>query len=192
MLVTNIRGVDKMSRTRAALLRAALELFDERGYDATTAAAIAARAGVSEMTFFRHFASKDAVLVDDPYDPLIAEAVGRQAKDLPPLGAAVAGVREAWGAVSAPAGAEVRDRLRIVSRTPSLRGVLARNSGTTTDAIAGALRSRGVPQADAHIAAAATIGALNAALLEWADGDDPDLGSAIEAALRVLAWGDRP
>lgn len=191
MLVTNIFRVDKIARTRAALLRSALELFDERGYAATTAAAIAARAGVSEMTFFRHFASKDAVLVDDPYDPLIAEAVGRQAKDLPPLAAAVAGVREAWGAVPAPAGSEVRDRLRIVSRTPSLRGALARNSGATTDAIAGALRSRGVPQADAHIAAAATIGALNAALLEWADGDDPDLGSAIEAALRVLACGDR-
>ena len=105
--------------------------------------------GVSEMTFFRHFASKDAVLVDDPYDPLIAEAVSRQPVELPPLAAAVAGVREAWGAVPAPAGNEVRDRLRIVSRTPSLRGALARNSGATTDAIAGALRSRGVPQRDA-------------------------------------------
>ena len=114
--------MDKLSRTRTALLRAALELFDERGYDATTAAAIAGRAGVSEMTFFRHFASKDAVLVDDPYDPLIADAVSRQPVELPPLAAAVAGVREAWGAVPAPAGNEVRDRLRIVSRTPSLRG----------------------------------------------------------------------
>ena len=107
------------------------------------------------------------------------------------MAAAVAGVREAWAAVPGPAENEVRDRLRIVSRTPSLRGALARNSGGTTDAIAGALRSRGVPQSDAHIAAAATIGALNAALLEWAEGDDPDLGSAIESALRVLAGGDR-
>ena len=190
MLVTNIHVVDKLSRTRTALLRAALELFDERGYDATTAAAIAGRAGVSEMTFFRHFPSKDAVLVDDPYDPLIAEAVSCQPVELPVLAAAVAGVREAWKAVPAPAGAEVRDRLRIVSRTPSLRGTLARNSGATTDAIAAALRSRGAPQRDAAIAAAATIGALNAALLEWADGDDPDLGSAIDAALRVLS-GDQ-
>ena len=184
--------MNKLSRTRTALLRAALELFDERGYDGTTAAAIADRAGVSEMTFFRHFPSKDAVLVDDPYDPLIADAVSRQPVELPALAAAVAGVREAWAAVSAPAGSEVRDRLRVVSRTPSLRGVLARNSGVTIDAIAGALRSRGVSQRDAAIAAAATIGALNAALLEWADGDDPDLGSAIEAALRVLVGGDRP
>ena len=181
----------RAARTHAALLRAALELFEQRGYDATTAAAIAARAGVTEMTFFRHFASKDAVLVDDPYDPLIAEAVARQPVELPPLAAVVTGVREAWGAVPAPAAAEVRDRLRIVSRTPSLQGALARNSAITAHAIAEALRSRGTSTGDARVAAAATIGALNAALLEWADGDDPDLGSGIERALRILAGGEK-
>jgi AcrR family transcriptional regulator len=176
----------KAERTHAALLRAALELFDERGYDATTAAAIASRAGVSEMTFFRHFASKDAVLVDDPYDPLIAAAVIRQPADLPPLHAAVAGVADAWSSVPPPASAEVRERLRIVSRTPSLRGALARNSTATADAISQALKSRGVSGIDAQIAAAATIAALNAALLAWADGDDADLGMAIGSAVRVL------
>lgn len=180
----------RASRTHAALLRAALELFEERGYDATTAAAIAARAGVTEMTFFRHFASKDAVLVEDPYDPLIAEAVARQPVELPPLAAVVNGVREAWRAVPAPGAVEVRDRLRIVSRTPSLRGALARNSTSTADAIAEALLTRGATTGEARVAAAAALGALNAALLEWADGDDPDLGSAIEMALRVLAGGE--
>ena len=48
----------------------------------------------------------------------------------------------------------------------------------------------GVPMGEARIAAAATIGALNAALLAWADGDDPDLGSAILSATGVLS-GDR-
>jgi AcrR family transcriptional regulator len=181
--------VAKASRTHDALIRAALELFEERGYDATTAAAIASRAGVTEMTFFRHFASKDAVLVDDPYDPLIAEAISGQPAGTPPLTAAIAGVREAWRAVPAPAAVEVRERLRIVSRTPSLRGALARNSAGTSEAIADALESRGASIADSRIAAAAMIGALNAALLEWADGDDPDLGSAIDTALRVLAGG---
>lgn len=176
-------------RTHAELLRSALELFAERGYDATTAAAIADRASVSEMTFFRHFSSKDAVLVDDPYDPLIAEAIARQPTALQALAAAVAGVDEAWRAVPGPAAADVRERLRIVARTPSLRGALARNSAGTADAIAEALQSRGVSRVDAQIAAAATIGALNAALLEWADGDDPDLGSAIQSALTVLAGG---
>lgn len=172
-------------------MTAALELFEERGYDATTAAAIAQRAGVTEMTFFRHFPSKDSVLIADPYDPLIAEAITRQPEHLSPLAAAIGAISEGWRSVPPPAGAEVRDRLRIVSRTPSLRGAIVRNNAATEEAIAGALEVRGVPKSEARIAAAATMGALTAALLDWADGDDPDLGTAIDAALHVLQGGAR-
>ena len=177
----------KTERTRTALLAAALELFEERGYEETTAAAIAQRVGVTEMTFYRHFSSKDTVLVADPYDPLIAEAVAAQPADLGALAAVAAGIRSAWGSVPAPETAAVRERLRIVSRTPSLRGLLARNSGETEEAIAGALIARGGSATASRIAAAASLGALNASLLAWADADDDaDLGGAIEAALRVL------
>ena len=171
-------------------MRAALELFEERGYDSTTAAAIAERASVTEMTFFRYFPSKDSVLVADPYDPLIAAAITRQPAELPPLAAAIGAIADGWKAVPAPANSEVRDRLRIVARTPSLRGAIARNNATTEEAIAGALIHRGAAKTEARIAAAATMAALSAALLDWADGDDPDLGTAIDAALRVLQ-GDR-
>jgi AcrR family transcriptional regulator len=179
----------KAERTRALLLRAALELFEERGYDSTTAAAIAERAGVTEMTFFRYFPSKDSVLVADPYDPLIAEAIIRQPAYVSPIAAAIGAIAEGWKAVPPPASSEVRDRLRIVSRTPSLRGAIARNNAATEAAISGALVTRGASASDARIAAAATMGALTAALLDWADGDEPDLGTAIDAALRVLAGG---
>jgi AcrR family transcriptional regulator len=178
--------VTKAERTRAALVGAALELFAENGYDATTAAMIAERAGVTEMTFFRHFPSKDSVLIDDPYDPLIAEAAIHQPPQLSPVAAAIGAIADGWRAVPPPASAEVRDRLRIVSRTPSLRGAIARNNASTEEAIAGALVTRGAPQTDARIAAAAVMGALSAALLDWAEGDDPDLGTAIDTALRVL------
>lgn len=172
-------------------MRCALELFEERGYDATTAAAIAARAGVTEMTFFRHFPSKDAVLLADPYDPLIAKAISGQPVGMSPLIAAAAGVGEAWDSIPAPVSSEVRERLRVVSRTPSLRGALGRNSALTEAAMADALIARGVSRSDARIAASATMGALNAALLDWADGEDADLGTAIRAALRVLRDGRR-
>jgi AcrR family transcriptional regulator len=168
-----------------------LELFDERGYDATTAAAIAERAGVTEMTFFRYFPSKDSVLVADPYDPLIAEAIVRQPAEVSPIAAAIGAISEGWKAVPPPASSDVRDRLRIVSRTPSLRGAIAKNNAATEAAISAALVTRGASPSDARIAAAATMGALTAALLDWADGDDPDLGTAIDAALRVLAGGAR-
>lgn len=171
------------------MLRAALELFEERGYESTTAAAIADRAGVTEMTFFRHFPSKDSVLIADPYDPLIAEAITRQPRGVPPIAAAIGAIADGWKAVPPPASADVRDRLRIVSRTPSLRGAIVRNNAATEAAIAGALVGRGGSKSDARIAAAATMGALSAALLDWADGDEPDLGTAIDAALRLLAGG---
>ena len=51
---------------RRRLQQAALELFRERGYEATTTAEIAARAGVTERTFFRHFADKREVLFEGP------------------------------------------------------------------------------------------------------------------------------
>jgi AcrR family transcriptional regulator len=181
--------VTKAERTRGALVRAALELFAENGYDATTAAMIAARAGVTEMTFFRHFPSKDSVLIDDPYDPLIAEAVTHQPAHLSPVAAAIGAIADGWRAVPPPASADVRDRLRIVSRTPSLRGAIARSNASTEEAIAGALIARGTSTTDARIAAAAVMGALSAALLDWAEGDDPDLGTAIDTAIRVLSGG---
>src|SRR6478735_6559436 len=99
MLVTNIRPMGRKERTREALLEAALELFAQQGYEATTTAAIARRAGVSEMTLFRHFVTKDALLVDDPYDPLIGVAVTARPADERPLTAAVRGIRDAWGAI---------------------------------------------------------------------------------------------
>jgi hypothetical protein len=102
------------------------------------------------------------------------------------VAAAIGAIADGWRAVPPPASADVRDRLRIVSRTPSLRGAIARNNAATEEAIAGALETRGVSRTDARVAAAAVMGALSAALLEWADGDDPDLGTAIDTALRVL------
>lgn len=55
----------KRLQTRAALIRAAMELFDQRGFDEVTVADIAERADVDPSTFFRHFGSKEAVLFTD-------------------------------------------------------------------------------------------------------------------------------
>src|ERR1700684_661610 len=51
---------------RERLERAALALFAEHGYDATTVAEIADRAGLTKSTFFRHFADKREVLFGGP------------------------------------------------------------------------------------------------------------------------------
>jgi hypothetical protein len=138
------------------------------------------------MTFFRHFPTKESPLVDDPYDPLISEAVSRQPATLDPLTRAVRGIQGAWRSIPEPSGEEVRSRLRIVAQTPSLTASLTRASAATQAAIADALTVPGTSSRDALIASAAVMAALNAALLSWCVSDDGPPGEAIEAAMRVL------
>lgn len=172
------------AETRSRLLAAALELTATKGFEATTAGEIAARAGVSEMTFFRHFPTKASVLVDDPYDPLIADAIRRRPAEESAWEATIRGIEDAWGAVTPPDEALVRERLAIVAATPSLRGALAEGSAVTMAAIVDALRRRATG-AEAAVVAAAIVAGLNEALLRWSTTGE-SMGDAIRNALRVM------
>lgn len=179
-------GRTKTQRTRTRLLESALELFSDKGFEATSVAEIAAAAGVTEMTFYRHFGSKGAVLIEDPYDPLIAAAIVRQPAELPALAAIARGVGEAWAEVAEPEGEQVRERIRLVARSPKLRTAMTEGTAATEQAVAGALEARGIPAADAAVAASAAVAALNRALLTWSETDDEPLGEAIGRAVSVL------
>lgn len=176
----------KSERTAAHIFQTAMALIERHGYEATTVAAIAAAAGVSEMTFFRHFATKDALLLDDPYDPLIAAGIAEQPRTLPPLARAIAGVRAAWADVPVEGGEVLKRRLRVAAQ-PALRGAVARNTLETERVVSAQLVADGADPVAARIAAAALLAAMMAALLEWASTDDDrPMGSAIERALGVL------
>lgn len=196
MLVTNILAVTTRSEaTRARLQSAAVELFAVHGYDGTTVAQVAARAGVTEMTAFRHFPSKADLVLDDPYDPVMVEALRRQAGDLPPLVRVARAVREAWREVPEPAAAQVRVRMRVAAASPALRGALWSNTAETERVLTEQLVADGTPRATARIAASAALAALMTALLDWASTDaaagstDGELGEVIESALSVLDHG---
>ena len=125
----------KTERTRARLLTAAFELFSRQGYEQTTVAQIAAAAGVTEMTFYRHFGSKVQLLVDDPYDPLIAGAIAEQPVELPPIIRTVRGIRLAWRRLPITDEEPVRERVAIVAATPSLLPALRASTAATEQAI---------------------------------------------------------
>jgi AcrR family transcriptional regulator len=176
--------VGKSERTRERLLNAALELFASQGYHETTVAQIATRVGVSEMTFFRHFQSKEDSLLADPYDPLIAAAVAAQPIEWDALPRVVRGVRDAWRAVPEPDSAQVRLRVRIAAQTPSLRAAIWRNTEATERVIVAVLEADGTDRLAARAASAAVLAAMTAALMEWAASDDGELGPMVD---RVLA-----
>ena len=167
----------------------ALDLFEVKGYEQTSAAEIAAAAGVSEMTFFRHFPTKDRVLLDDPYDAELIDAVAARPAREPPLARTVNGLRSAWAGVPEPAVEVVRRRARIVAETPALRAAVGRNNLRTEDAVTDQLVADGCDRLEARAAASAVLAALTSALLWWAAEDRADLSSAIERALAVFDRG---
>ena len=66
----------KKAKTRAAIQTQALRLIAEQGYEATTVEQIAEAAEISPSTFFRYFPTKEDVVVEDDYDPLLVVAFG--------------------------------------------------------------------------------------------------------------------
>jgi AcrR family transcriptional regulator len=187
MLVTNIPIMPtKIELTRERIADAALKLFLERGFSETTVAAIAAEAGVSEMTFFRYFRSKDAVVIDDPYDPVLAEAIARQPRTLPTVTRIASGLKDAWRTLPEPADRRSRDRIRVVAATPVLTGGMWSSNAETERVIVGRLVEDGVDPLEARVAASACLAALMTALLDWAATNDGSLSERIEFAMSVL------
>ncbi|NMD47452.1 MAG: TetR family transcriptional regulator [Propionibacterium sp.] len=180
----------KAVRTRARILAAALGLFESQGYQATTVAQIAAASGVTSMTFFRHFPTKDSVVVSDPYDPLIAEAVAGQPIGLPALERVRRGFLVALDGVTPFEDATARRRVAVVAGVPELRGAMVAATQATQDAIVDRLVGQRGDPIDAAVSTAACLAAISAALLAWpATEPDVTLDAVVRRALDLLAVG---
>ena len=179
----------KAERTRARLLVSAFELFSTQGFDATTVAQIAEHAGVTEMTFYRHFRTKGQLVVEDPYDPLIAAAISSQPTELAPLVRAARGVRAAWEWQPLDDDDTLKARIALAGATPSLLPAIRAGTAATEDAIAEQLVAGGTSPHDAAVCAAAVMGALMTALLDWPRREGATLGGAILRALDLLEHG---
>lgn len=188
-LVTHIdraaRG-DRAARTRARLQAAALELFSAQGYEATTVEQIAAAAGVSHMTFFRHFPTKESVIVEDPYDPLVAQAVVAQPAELPVFERVRRGMRAVMVEAPPSIDLETAARIALITVTPALRARIWDNTETTSRVVSDALVESGAPRAETEAAVAACLGAITATMLTWAADEGPERPSLGEAVIATL------
>lgn len=188
MLVTNIALMSRKEETRRRLQEEAIRLFTARGFDAVTVEEVARAAGVSHMTFFRHFPTKESVLFDDPYDPLLGAAVAAQEDSLPALERVRLAILEAFAELDEPSDQTTRARIEIVASHPSLRAGIWENNQRTEEVIVAALIESGVPELEARVAAGAVGGAITAALLDWAQNEDAgSLGDRIRSAMSLLA-----
>jgi AcrR family transcriptional regulator len=177
------------------LVVAALELFGERGYDQTTVADVAERAGVTERTFFRYFTDKREVLfgAGHVWEDQIIAGIEDADSSLAPLDVVTAGL---------VAGASLLDERRdfalrraaVLAATPSLQERELLKMTKLAEAITLALGKRGVADFDAQLTAETGVAAFRVAFARWiADtSGDLSLGEHIAeaaSALRALARG---
>src|SRR6202161_1462725 len=126
---------------RERLVVAAVDLFTEQGYDATTVAQIAERAGITRSTFFRYFSDKREVLVagQETLSRLLAEGIAAAPAGASPLDAVAAGLERASSEMG-PLNRELGPRLKAaVAASTELRERDALKSVGLADAMTAAL-----------------------------------------------------
>jgi AcrR family transcriptional regulator len=177
------------------LQEAALALYAAQGFEQTTAAQIAARAGVTERTFFRHFTDKREVIFGGSallQERIVAGVGGAPATD-GPLAAVGRGLDLAAVMLGEFRRDLVRRRQAVIAANPELRERELAKLADYAAEVAAALRRRGVDPIQATLAAEAGMTLLRVALQQWAEGDDgPDLAVVMRdsvAELRAMAGG---
>ena len=175
--------------SRGRLQEAALALYAERGFDQTTAADIAARAGVTERTFFRHFADKREVLFGGSalLQERIVTGVAEAPDECGALDAVAAGLDAAAGMLGEFRRDLSRRRHAVIAANPELRERELAKLADYATAVAKALGQRGVGEPQASLAAQAGMTVLRVALEQWASGQDGrDLRAVVRGSLAEL------
>ncbi|MEV0223159.1 helix-turn-helix domain-containing protein [Streptomyces sp. NPDC050704] len=191
----------RRAETRRTIQAHAVRLFTERGYDATTVTDVAEASGVSPMTVYRHFPTKEDLVLVDQHGRLVAERIVAS-----PAGQSLVGrigsalIDSATTLTSGGRGDDLTAnerfllaRLRLMISTPALRAKHLDNHYALQQAIVDAL---GGDPADpdttfrAQAAAGACLAAMHTALVRWAEDDGrTELPDLIAKAL-AAAFGD--
>jgi AcrR family transcriptional regulator len=193
-VITYISGMARWEpNARSRLAQAALELYVQRGYEQTTVADIAEQAGLTERTFFRHFADKREVLFAG--GDHLREALVTALDGVPDTAAPLDAVAAALEAV-VPFFADrewSKKRQAIITANPELQERELIKLASLASALADGLRRRGIKDPAASVAAEAGIAAFRVAFERWVTGAKKrDLTRLIKESideLKALAAG---
>ena len=191
MTVTAVTRIGSVSRwqpnARGRLRQAAFELYGEHGFDETTVAQIAERAGLTERTFYRHFADKREVVFSGEVHRVLVSTLADAPASMTAIEAVTAAL-DAAGAVLDERRDMTRRRQAVIAANPSLQQREQIKYATLAEDLAEALRGRGVEPTSAQLAADAGIAVFRAAFERWIGEDEErDFGQLVREALEELA-----
>ena len=183
----------KKQKTRWSIQEHALRLFQEQGYEQTTVDQIAAAAEISPSTFFRYFKTKEDVVIEDEYDPMLLKLIAEQPAGRPPLAALREVLKSAFGAMSEEELAKIHQRTRLQLSVPALRMRMLDGFTANLDLLAGAFaKQAGRDPGDfsVRVVAGTVTGAMLVAIFTWVqDGGKGNLGELMDRALAELESG---
>ncbi|WP_405826287.1 TetR family transcriptional regulator [Streptomyces sp. NBC_01390] len=183
----------KKQKTRERIRREAYRLFAEHGYEATTVDQIAEAAEVSSSTFFRYFPTKEDVVIQDEYDPALAEALRGRPADEPIVDAIVNCLKGPMGQMLQQDREDLLLRSRLTFNDPAIRARNVAEQQRSEDAIAAIIAERtGREPTDLEVrcAAAAIIAVFTTLVRHWVEGDGKeDLAALYERHLPLLSRG---
>jgi AcrR family transcriptional regulator len=164
-----------------------MELYATRGFENTTVAEIAKRAGLTERTFFRHFGDKREVLfaAAGALQEALVSTVANAPDSLAPIEAVAAGLEAAGAEV--PNRETARARQTIIAANPELRERELIKFASLAAALAEALRARGLPDPAATLTAEVGVAVFRIAFERWIDDtNDRDFPQLIRESLDEL------
>ncbi|MCW3049070.1 MAG: transcriptional regulator, TetR family [Solirubrobacterales bacterium] len=171
--------------SRRRLEEAALALYARDGFEKTTAAQIAERAGLTERTFFRHFGDKREVLFSNEgaVRELLVTAVRNAPEAHAPRDAIAAGLQAVGGELQ-PRREAQRRRAALIAAHPELQERELIKQASWSAALADTLQARGVAEPAARLTAKVAIAIVRVAFERWIDeANDRDLPHLIAEAL---------
>jgi AcrR family transcriptional regulator len=178
--------------TRTRLAVAALDLFAQQGIEETTVAQIAAAVGVTERTFFRHFADKREVLFagQDDFQRTFVDVIDSAPADTPPLAAVRDSVLAASAWFADDRRAWSRQRHTVIAANAGLQERELLKMSALTAALGDALRARGVGEPAATLAAQSGMTVFHLAFARWIADDEtrsvPEIAQELFVQLDLL------
>ena len=159
--------------SRGRLEQAAMELYSQQGFESTTVAEIAERAGLTERTFFRHFADKREVLFSGSgaFQELIVSNVANASDSLTPVDAAAEGLLAA-AAMLQTRTEFARQRAKIIAANAELQERELIKFASLSAALADTLRGRGVADPAASLTAEVAMAVFRSAFERWIEQTD--------------------
>ncbi len=191
MTVTAVTRIGSMSRwqpnARGRLRQAALELYGENGFDQTTVAQIAERAGLTERTFYRHFTDKREVVFSGEVQRVLVSTLADAPASMTPIEAVTAAL-DAAGAVLDERRDMTRRRQAVIAANPRLQQQEQIKYATLAVDLAEALRERGVEPSSASLAADAGVAVFRTAFERWiGEAEERDFSRLVRDTLDELA-----